>query len=62
MLYNKSGHHKEKPTHHNEEYPQVAATRERPHKATKTQNRHKLIYKNEVKENKGSRLGKYTSD
>ena len=37
MLHNKRRHCNEKPTHHNEEWPSLAATRESPHATTKTQ-------------------------
>ena len=37
MLQNKRSHHNEKPTHHNEEKPPLATTRESPRTATKTQ-------------------------
>ena len=37
MLPNKRSHHNEKPVHRNEEQPLLAATRESPHAAKKTQ-------------------------
>ena len=37
VLRNKGGHHNEKPEHHNEEWPPLAATRESPRAAMKTQ-------------------------
>ena len=37
VLCNKRGHHNEKPAHRNEEQPPLAATRESPWAATKTQ-------------------------
>ena len=41
MLYNKRSHRNEKPVQHNEEYPPLAATRESPHTAMKTQHSQK---------------------
>ena len=37
VLHNKRSHHSERPVHCNEEQPPLAATRESPHVATKTQ-------------------------
>ena len=37
VVRNKRSHHNEKPVHHNEEWPPLAATRESPRTATKTQ-------------------------
>ena len=37
VLSNKRSHRNEKPAHCNEEWPQLATTRESPHTATKTQ-------------------------
>jgi len=37
VLHNKRSHDNEKPTYSNEEYPPIAATREIPSPATKTQ-------------------------
>ena len=37
VLCNERGHHSEKPIHHDEEWPQLAATREGPRTPTKTQ-------------------------
>ena len=37
VLHNKRSHRSEKPTHRNEEWPPLAATRESLHTATKTQ-------------------------
>ena len=42
MLRNKRSHHNEKPTHRNEEQRPLAATRESPHTATKTQRSQKI--------------------
>ena len=42
MLHNKRSHHKEKPAHRNEKLPPLAATRESPHTATKTQRSQKF--------------------
>ena len=41
VLYNKRSHDNEKSTHHNVEQPQLAATRESLHTATKTQHSQK---------------------
>ena len=43
VLHNKRSHRNEKPAHHNEEQPPLAATRESPRAATKTQCSHKSI-------------------
>ena len=37
VLCNERGHHSENPTHHSEEWPLLATTRESPHAAAKTQ-------------------------
>ena len=42
-LRNKRSQHSEKPPHHNEEWLPLAAARESPHAATKTQRSQKLI-------------------
>ena len=41
VLRNKRSHHNEKPTHCNEEYPLLTATRESPRAATKIQHSQK---------------------
>ena len=41
VLRNKRSHDNEKPTHHNEEYPSLATTRESPCAATKTEHSQK---------------------
>ena len=45
VLRNKRSHRNEKPAHRNKEEPQLTATRESPHSATKTQHSHKSINK-----------------
>ena len=45
VLRNKRSHHNEKPVHHNEEQPLLAATRESPCAATKTQHGHTHTHK-----------------
>ena len=45
VLRNKRSHSSEKPAHHNEEQPPLAATRESLHAATKTQRSQKWINK-----------------
>ena len=42
VLLNERSHHNEKPAHCNEEYPPLAATRESPHAAMKTQRSQKI--------------------
>ena len=42
---NKRSHHKEKPTHHNKEWPSLAITRESPHMATKRKKERKRCLK-----------------
>ena len=42
VLHNKRSHRYEKPAHRNKEQPLLAATRERPHAATKTQRSQKI--------------------
>ena len=41
MLRNGRGHHGERPAHRSKEWPSLAATRESPHAATRTQCGHK---------------------
>ena len=50
VLRSKRSHRNEKPAHHDEEYPLLAATRESPRVATKTQRSQKIkiIKKNSV--------------
>ena len=48
MLHNKRSHRNEKPAHHNEEQPRLAATRESPRAATKTQHSQKLKKKKKL--------------
>ena len=43
VLRNRRGRDSERPTHHDEEWPPLAATRESPRTETKTQHSHKLI-------------------
>ena len=43
VLHNKRGHDGERPAHHDEEWPLLVATRERPCTETKTQHSQKLI-------------------
>ena len=43
VLRNKRGRDSERPAHHDEEWPPLAATWESPHTETKTQHSHKLI-------------------
>ena len=43
MLRNKRGRDSERPAHHDEEWPPLAATRENPRTETKTQHIQKII-------------------
>ena len=43
VLRNKRGRDSERPAHHDEEWPPLAATRESPRTETKTEHSHKLI-------------------
>ena len=45
VLHNKRGRDSERPAHHDEEWPPLAATRESPRTETKTQHSHKKIKK-----------------
>ena len=52
VLRNKGGRDNERPAHHNEEWPPLAATRESPCTETKTQHSHKKQNKNKQKQTK----------